>query len=421
MSLITYEGFENYSSFSLVKSFLNYADFNTSHANGISILTALDSNSVSPRNNGACLRLVSSSVTYPRIGITHPSNASHTAGVFGFAWYNFLPAGRTTATHYATFVPIATLFDDSARPHFFVGINSLGQIEVRRRDTSNQNGAWNASLAFGCGSCGKGGCSATCYSYFDSSYYTLLAASSSLVTENAWNYIEVKYTISTTGFGGSIQIKLNRNSNDNTIDLTTTAQNTAQPSINVRGICLGLFRGAQSAFTNGGTNSATYTVYYDDIYWCDQTGDTYNNFLGRVSCTKFNYNTVATNTFADPVNSGVALSNVNEIYGGAGALTTRNTANAIGQALDLRASGVANETLPPIFVRQYVHGYKTEVNSDIGIGATDGVNSIADSGVSLTNDSINGVLRFRNYDNAPDATEWTNQKIANTTFRHTGI
>ena len=412
MSLITFEGWENYSTFAAVQSSLNCANINFGT---ISLISATDANSVTPRNSGACLKMTSSGGAYPRIAITHPSNASHTSGVFGFAWYNFLPEGRTIATHYATFVPIASLLDNSGYVHFFIGINSSGQIQVRRfspiwNDTSNGSYEYN---------CGDGGCDVG-YTILNEANYTLLASSSSLVIENAWNYIEVKYTISTTGSGGSIQIKLNRNSNDNTIDLTTNAQNTNTNNTNVRSICLGIFRGGQSS-NAGGTNSQVYSLYYDDIYWCDQTGDTYNNFLGRVSCTKFIYNTVDNYTFADPVNSGTALSNVNEAFAGIGSKTTKNTANAIGQTLNLRATTVANETLSPILVRQYVYGYKSNASSDIALGVTDGANTIANSAANLNNDSVNGALRYRDYDNHPSGVEWTNASIASTTFRHEGI
>ena len=169
-----------------------------------------------------------------------------------------------------------------------------------------------------------------------------------------------------------------------------------------------------------GTNTAIYTSYFDDIYWADLTG-TNNNFLGRVNCKKFSYNQVASYDMTTPANSGTALSNFNESFTGSGVINTRNISNLVGQTLNVRSTGVSSETLSPIFVRQYVHGYKTEANSDIALGITDGANSVANSGININNNSLIGSLRYRDYDNAPDGNEWTNSKIANTTFRNTII
>jgi hypothetical protein len=426
MAIITYEGFENYSSFDAVKSYLNYSNLGT-----ISFISSTDANSVTPRNSGTCLKSVSSGTTYPKFLLTSPNNTNTTSGVFGFSWYNLLPAGGS----WGTFTPICGVIDPDGVAHFYIGVNSNGNILVRRLNSGNYNAGntfagpsnfglggllWNTNspTAYGCG---KNGCEINYYPLFGlENIATLLGTSSTLVTANAWNYIEVKYLLSGSSTG-YIQIKINRNSTDATLDINLqNTQTTARSNTNSRSLVFGIHKGHASNQTNGGTNTSVYTSYFDDIYWADLTGSN-NDFLGRVSCKKFSYNDVTSYNMPTPANSGTALSNFNEAFTGSGTINTRNIGNVVGQTLDVKSTGVSSETLSPIFVRQYVHGYKTEANSDIALGTTDGANSLAVSGINLNNDSINGVLKYRDYDNAPDGNEWTNQKIANTTFRHTVI
>lgn len=426
MAIITYEGFENYSSFDAVKSYLNYTNFGT-----LSFISSTDANSVTPRNGGTCLKSVSSGTTYPKFLLTSPNNTNTTSGVFGFSWYNLLPAGGS----WGTFTPICGVIDPSGGAHFYIGVNSNGNIDVRRVNSGNYNAGqtdcgasnfnpltsllWN-SVSF-CYCPGKAGCNLTYFPFFGlENIATLLGSSSSLVTANAWNYIEVEYLLSSSSTG-YIQIKINRNSTDATLDMNLqNIQTTTRTNTNSRSLVFGIHKGHASSATNGGTNTAIYTSYFDDIYWADLTG-TNNDFLGRVNCKKFSYNEVASYDMTTPANSGTALSNFNETFTGSGVINTRNIGNVVGQTLNVKSTTVSSETLSPIFVRQYIHGYKTEANSDIALGTTDGVNSLAVSGIGLNNDSISGILRYRDYDNAPDGSEWTNTKISNTTFRNTII
>jgi len=422
MAIITYEGFENYSSFDAVQNYLNYLNYGT-----MSFISGIDANNVTPRNNGSCLKFVSlSNATYPKFKLKSPNNIANTSGVFGFSWYNLLPAGGS----WGTFTPICGVIDNVGKPIFYIGVNSNGNIEARRWvrriqtgdysyetfDTSNT--VWNSFLNFQY-RCGKNGCDQNYYSLFDITNYSLLGATTSLVTANAWNYIEVKYSLSNTS-SGYIHIKINRNSNDTTLDLNLNNIATSPSTSPALSLVFGVHRGHATNPINLGTNTTIYTSYFDDIYWADLTGSN-NDFLGRVSCKKFSYNDVISYNMTTPASSGTALSNFNETFTGSGVINTRNIGNVVGQTLDVRSTGVSSETLSPIFVRQYIHGYKTEANSDIALGTTDGVNSLAVSGINLNNDSISGVLKYRDYDNAPDGNEWTNQKIANTTFRHTVI
>jgi len=424
MAIITYEGFENYSSFDAVKSYLNYSNLGT-----MSFISSADANSVTPRNNGTCLKFVSSGTTYPKFLLTSPNNTNTTSGVFGFSWYNLLPAGGS----WGTFTPICGVIDPDGVAHFYIGINSNGNILVRRLNSGNYNagntacGASNFNLSgllWNTNSptsycCGKYGCDVVYYPLFGlENIATLLGTSSTLVTNNAWNYIEVKYLLSGSSTG-YIQIKINRNSTDATLDMDLqNIQTTARGNTNSRSLVFGIHKGHASNQTGGGTNSSVYTSYFDDIYWADLTGSN-NNFLGRVNCKKFSYNQVASYNMTTPADSTTALSNFNETYSGVGTLSTRNIGNVLNQTLNVKNTGVSSETLSPIFVRQYVHGYKTDATSDVSVGVTDGVNTISSTNVGFSTDSINGILKFRDYDNAPDGAEWTNQKIADTTFKHT--
>jgi hypothetical protein len=425
MAIITYEGFENYSSFDAVKSYLNYNNFGT-----MSFINATDANSVTPRNSGSCLKFISVNTgTYPKFLLTSPNNTTNTSGVFGFSWYNLLPAGGS----WGTFTPICGVIDNAGKPIFYIGVNSNGNIEARRwvhRTQASQNSAdgtsrntsntlWN-TVVQGQWDCAKYGCGTSYYPLFDiTNNYSLLGATTSLVNANAWNYIEVKYSLSNTS-SGYIHIKINRNSNDATLDLNLNNIATSPSTSPALSLVFGIHRGhaTSSNGVNLGTNTAIYNSYFDDIYWADLTG-TNNDFLGRVNCKKFSYNQVASYDMTTPADSTTALSNFNETYSGAGTLSTRNIGNVLNQTLNVKSTGVSSETLSPIFVRQYVHGYKTDTASDVSVGVTDGVNTISSTNVGFSSDSINGILKFRDYDNAPDGAEWTNQKIADTTFKHT--
>jgi hypothetical protein len=443
MAIITYEGFENYSSFDAVKSYLNYNNYGT-----MSFISATDANGVTPRNGGSCIKFTNSSRTYPRFLIKSPNNATNSSGVFGFAWYPLLPAGGG----WGNITPIAAIVDGSGRPHFYVTVNRNLNVELRVLNTPFQAGyhcnygsnyshvdhVWNipyfnydCDVGFDCniqyylldhrGS--DGNCDGNHRADSDgpsSTVLNLLGSSNSLITMNAWNYIEVKYSLSTSTTG-YVQLKLNRNANDSTLDIDAqNVKTTFQSSPSTNGLVFGIHWSRNSANT-ASLHASTWTSYFDDIYWADLTGATNNNFLGRVSCKKFSYNNVVNYDMTTPANSATALSNFNETFSGVGSISTRNTGNIVGQTLDVRSTGVSNETLSPIFVRQYVQGYKTETASDIALGATDGVNNVAVTGVGFNSDSINGTLKFRDYDNAPDSNEWTNQKIADTTFKHTII
>jgi hypothetical protein len=445
MAIITYEGFENYSSFAAVKNFVGLDNYQTA-----TILNSSDG-TVTPRNNGSCLKLVSSAAGdieyYPKAMISTPNGVGYNSSIVGFAWYAVKPASGS----WATFTPIAAFCDSSGKPHFFVGINSNLQLQVRRWITGIAAGpsssttsdyAWNTaprSYYYDVYRCG----SAIVYNNFLSNTqnvvvpckltialataggpvdttnkFILLGSTTSLVTENAWNYIEIKFVLDNTGTSGSIQVKLNRNSSDSSLDIdVSNVRTSTQDNSLCSKVAFGIFWGHNAA-ANASSASLGWTTYIDDIYWADLTGEN-NNFLGRVSCKKFSYDSVTSYNMTTPGNSGTALSNFNEAYAGSGTMNTRNIGNVVNQTLNVRSTGVSSETLSPIFVRQYVHGYKTEANSDISIGTTDGVNSLSVSGININNDSISGILRYRDYDNAPDGNEWTNSKLASTTFIHT--
>ncbi|NBX75707.1 MAG: hypothetical protein EBQ92_04070, partial [Proteobacteria bacterium] len=360
-----------------------------------------------------CLKMVStnSAQGYPRILISDPDNANHTSGTVGFAWYNYLPAGQIIPDRYATFIPIAAIVSSAGVPHFFIGVNYLNQIECRRYVATSL--AWN-----------NGASANNAYPQLASTNYELLGnASSSLTTTNAWNFIEVQYEISNTG-SGRIRLKINRSAGDNTLDIDFTGANTTQATNNVLSIMLGMIRGTSStAESNGGTNSTIYTQYYDDLYWCNASGAAFNTFVGPVSCTKHTYNTVESNSFYYSTDNATALANINETFAGTGSLSTvgnRNYTNAAGQTLNLRVSSVSGSS--PLNVRQYVYGYRLASGSDIAVGAVDGANSVANSGILMTTTDANtGAVKFRDYDNHPSGVEWTNANIASTTFRHEGI
>lgn len=459
MAIITYEGFENYSSVAAVQSYLNYE--RTTIGGTVELISTADANGITGRNNGTCLKLTNSlacsvSATsseakpvYPRVFLKNPNNATLSSGVFGFAWYARLPAGGG----WGNFTPIAVLCDTTGKPHFYVGINSNLTIQVRSYSTTQALAeygffpssltTWDTHWRADCAECDPlhacgGWLTTSPFSFWNQrmqdiislnggwgdqsgqgASLPLLASSGSLITMNTWNYIEIKFVLSTTTTG-SIQIKLNRNASDTTLDANVSnIRTTLQSNTNAVGVALGQFWSHNSANTAALHTSGLWQMYYDDYYILNLTGATNNDFLGRVSCKKFSYNNVANYDMTTPANSATALSNFNETFSGTGSISTRNVGNILGQTLDVRSTGVSSETLSPVFVRQYVQGYRTDATSDIGIGMVNGANDVPVTNVGTNSDSINATLKFRDYDNAPDGVEWTNQKIADTTFKHT--
>jgi hypothetical protein len=456
MAIITYEGFENYSSFNDVKSFVGFDNYQTA-----TIINASDG-TVAPRNSGSCLKLTSSSSNgieyYPKAMIQTPNATGYNNSVVGFAWYAAKPASGS----WGNFTPIAAFCDANGKPHFFVGINSSLQVQVRRWTTglstvgslpgsttgtnassTTSDYAWNTAYNNSYVSSYAYHCSQVAYNYYISNNVTasaacqsftmasnnssidvtnkfvLLGSTSSLVTENAWNYIEVKFVLDNTGTTGSISVKLNRNNTDSTLDINATGIRTStQANSLCSKIAFGVFWGHNAGATASAA-SLGWTTYIDDVYWLDNTTLVNNDFLGRVSCKKFAYNNAVNYTMTTPSSSSTGLTNVNETFAGTGSLTTKDVSNAFGTYLDLQASTVSSETLVPTHVRQYVYGYKTDSNSDVFIGCSYSGQDITGSAAGFGTDLNNGHLKYRDYTSAPGGSSWTNSIISNTTFKHT--
>jgi len=457
MAIITYEGFENYTSFNDVKGFVGLDNYQTA-----TIINSSDG-TVAPRNSGSCLKLTSSSSNgieyYPKAMIQTPNGTGYNNSVVGFAWYAAKPASGS----WGNFTPIAAFCDANGKPHLFVGVNSSLQIQVRRWTTglstvgslpgsttgtnatsTTSDYAWNTpynnsyvtSTGYHCGPTvsynyyisNNVNASPACQNFLMASSnssidvtnkFVLLGSTSSLITENAWNYIEVKFVLDNTGTNGSIIVKLNRSKTDSTLDINVTGIRTStQANSLCSKVAFGIFWGHNTAATASAA-SLGWTTYIDDIYWLDNTSQINNDFLGRVSCKKFAYNTVSNYTMTSPSSSSTGLTNVNETFSGVSSLTTRDTASILGAYLDLQSSTVGNESLTPINVRQYVYGYKTDSNTDIFLGCSYNSQDIAVSAAGLGSDPNNGHLKYRDYSSAPGGSSWTNSIISSTTFKHT--
>ena len=453
--IITYEGFENYSSFNDVKGFVGLDNYQVA-----TIINSSDG-TVAPRNSGSCLKLTSSSSNgieyYPKAMIQTPNSTGYNNSVVGFAWYASKPASGS----WGNFTPIAAFCDANGKPHFFVGINSSLQIQVRRWTTGLSNAgslpagsatnltsttsdyAWNTPYNNSYATVTAYHCSSIIYNYYVSNNVTssngcnnltiagsnssidvtnkfiLLGSTSSLVTENAWNYIEVKFVLDNSGNTGSIVVKLNRNKTDSTLDINATGIRTStQANALCSKIAFGVFWGHNSGATASAA-SLGWTTYIDDIYWLDNTTLVNNDFLGRISCKKFTYNNAVNYTMTTPASSSTGLTNVNETFAGTGSLTTKDVSNALGSYLDLQSSTISSETLVPTYVRQYVYGYKTDSNSDVFIGCSYSGQDISGTAAGFGTDFNNGYLKYRDYTSAPGGSNWTNAILANTTFKHT--
>jgi hypothetical protein len=431
MSLITYEGFEKY------RNLNSYSTFSGNSLAGL--LYSLDSTdevNVKPRNKGFCLKTRSnynqSESAYPRILISS-DNLNRNNGVFGFAFYNYIPSNSSVASQYSGFFPIAGLVSETGNPHFYIGINSLGQLQICRfvnnvniafntsMNSNSSNVVWNTGniRAF------YGPITDTLIPFQTNSIYSLLGTTNNTLLINNWNYIECKYSISSSSATGLVQIKLNRAKTDSTLDINLNNVQLTEQSGMRSNIVLGLHRdptqpvGFRISYGGGGnTSNRLYYAYYDDFYWCDLEGTSFNNFLGQVKCLKQSYDTLENYNFTQPLDQNQAIV-LSRQLADTSALTTTISSTTSGQTIDLRSIESANETLNPIYVKQTVYGYKTTAAANITMGAQNGANNILNQNVSIGSNAATGHIASRDYDNAPDGTEWTNQKIAATTFRHT--
>lgn len=442
MAIITYDGFENYSSFDAVKSYLNYTNTGT-----IQVINSTDGNGVTPRNGGSCLKMTSSGRTFPRAYFKTPTGTHNISGVVGFAIYPTLPAGGS----FGTFTPIGANMRDDTLINFVIGINSNMNLEIRRPNwgvpyiTSN-NAPYLSPIAVDY-NCGKNGCDNTSYLI---SLLTgpLVGTSTSVLTLNQWNYVEIKYVLrgrnrywngTDNSPAALTQVKINRNRADNVLDMNSSALNAGVTSQGGnpygwdasqllgeydcgKGGCS--YTGA-NWFTRGfafgivqSDTSRVWNTYIDDFYWTDLSGTADNDFLGRVMCKKSNYDTVDTYTFSDPSSSSTGLSRLSETFSGTTSMTSVAAGNQLSQNVNLRASSLSSETKDPINVRQYVLGYKLETNSTLALSSSLSGSESSTSKVTFGTDATNGYLQHRDYTNAPDGAEWTNQKIADATFKH---
>lgn len=440
MAIITYDGFENYSSFDAVKSYLNYTN-----TGAIQVINSTDGNGVTPRNGGSCLKMTSSGRTFPRVYFKTPTGTHNISGVIGFAIYPTLPAGGS----FGTFTPIGANMRDDTLINFVIGINSNMNLEIRRPNWSTgiygANGTpYIADIARDY-NCGKNGCENTAY-LLPLLTGPLVDTSTSVLSLNQWNYVEIKYVLRGknkywTGLDNSpaalTQVKINRNRADNVLDMNSSTLNAGAAVTNTHGWdasqLLGEYDCGKGGCSYTGANWFTrgfafgivqsdtarvWNTYIDDFYWTDLSGTADNDFLGRVMCKKSNYDTVDTYTFSDPSSSSTGLSRLSETFSGTTSMTSVVAGNQLSQNVNLRASSLSSETKDPINVRQYVLGYKLETNSTLALSSSLSGSESSTSKVTFGTDATNGHLQHRDYTNAPDGAEWTNQKIADTTFKH---
>ena len=439
MAIITYDGFENYSSFNAVKSYLNYTNTGT-----IQVINSTDGNGVTPRNGGSCLKMTSSGSTFPRVYFKTPTGTHNVSGVVGFAIHPTLPAGGS----FGAFTPIGANMRSDNEINFVIGINSNMNLEIRRPIwaqypyyTNNMSYLAGTTIDYGCG---KNGCS-TAY-LLSVLAGPLVGTSTSVLTLNQWNYVEIKYVLRGTnrtwyGIDNSpaalTQVKINRNKTDNVLDMNSSEFNAGAFSGNTRGWdasqLLGQYDCGKGGCNYTGANwftrgfafgivqsdmSRVWNTYIDDFYWTDLSGTADNDFLGRVMCKKSNYDTVDTYTFSDPSSSSTGLSRLSETFSGTTSMTSVAAGNQFSQNVNLRASSLSSETKAPINVRQYVLGYKLDTNSTLALSSSLSGSESSTSKVTFGTDATNGYLQHKDYTNAPDGAEWTNQKIADTTFKH---
>jgi len=458
MALITYEGFENYSSLADVRTYLGFAYYQTPS------IISINDGVIAPRNNLSCLKMVSSRSFgseintsrdfYPKFTLSSPTNASYTNGVVGFAFYPRLPSGGG----WGPFTPFAAIVGADNKPHFYLCLNANYQIEIRRWNTaatmstrnavSAANYVWNQDhVSFGYNEgqyCNEGRTGwdhhvTAPYTYScnsinatwpsnaaSSSKFELVGTASNiagnLVVPNQWNYIEIKFVLENTASNaGSVQVKINRNSTDATLDLNlTSVRNSTQATNTYQKLMFGIVW-AHVAAGNSGAANLGWTTYIDDIYWLDQSGATFNNFLGRVSCQKINYTTTINNTAFNG-----SLASIQDAFSGASSYVApvgsggAISFNANNQDVSFSPANAAI-SFTPLVVQQFVYGHKEGGNNVLRCRANYLGAVSPNTDLTLTTDATNGGIKFVTYEIAPDGAAWTAEKLKNTQFSHTVV
>lgn len=143
---------------------------------------------------------------------------------------------------------------------FYTSVLSNGVVRIGSPSIPNWNGS-NNYLTFNVNSSGQ----VTLLNSRTGIY--LIATPVSTVLPSVWYYVEIKVTY---GVSGSAEIRLDNLSvgSATSVDTRTHTSDTAFSQV-----CFGFAAPA----------SANTTMYFDDLYVCDDTGATNNDFLGPVS------------------------------------------------------------------------------------------------------------------------------------------
>lgn len=147
---------------------------------------------------------------------------------------------------------------------------------------------------------------------------TVLQTSGSIMTPNAWVYLEIQATIADAG--GICVVRLNGASTP-IINFTGDTKNGGTATTTSM-IALGSFRSQ---------NNSAETAVYDDLYILDNTGTINNTFLGDVRIASLQPNGVGTDTQLTPTGSVTNWQNVDEIpysttdYNGSSTVGLRDT------------------------------------------------------------------------------------------------
>jgi hypothetical protein len=380
---------------------------------------------------------------------TYQPTPSGTTCTFGFAFYPKLTGEQawSETTAGAAFTPLVALCNNNTTtpsPHLFFGIDSnLNLLAYRFNQTNYAGKAYNqGAIAYGCGNYGSithygHPYAADNYPYPCSNFrndtrlvipqvsmypiagfniqpkFTLLGTSTLPIANAQWNYIEIKVVMRNNSTG-SIQAKINRNKTDATLDLNLSNIQTTTASTNVIGsIAFGQWMGFVSNMTlsrSTGLGSIGMVTYYDDFYWCDENGDTFNDFLGPVSITSAQISSVPSNTFATRVGA-------NDVAAIGGKISTSSLSdylesNAKNQTVTFRVPEPSGTVLAA-----QLHAVGAET---LGPAAQFHMSANYNSGtITRENESITNTPRGFNLllPTAPDGTSWTPAKVAATDFK----
>lgn len=168
---------------------------------------------------------------------------------------------------------------------------------------------------------------------------TTVITGTTVLQDNAWYFLELSATISTTT--GSLQLRLNGHIEGN------FSGNTKNGGTNNTLDAL--------AFASSGSTAATYM--FDDLYVCDATGSRNNTFLGMIRIQTLLPTSAGSSTQFTPTGSANNYANVNDVPD---TTTTYNSDTVSGHRDTYTLGDLVSSTATVLGVQQVMHAQQLD-------------------------------------------------------------